>query len=115
VEIVKDMTICKDIKQLRKLIKIVPDDRKQIAEKLIKELAFIDKTLEDLKDAVEENGAIDVFKQGTQEFLRESPALKAYNTTIQRYSLLFKQLTELLPKQTQENADSALYNFIRRG
>lgn len=114
-EIKQDKKICKDIKQLNKLVKLVPDDRKPIAEKLAKEIAFMGKTLDELKATVEEHGAIDLFKQGSQEFLRESPALKAYNTTIQRYSLLFKQLTDLLPKQAQENADSALYEFLKQG
>ena len=115
VEIKQDRQICKDIRQLNKLVKLVPDDRKPIAEKLVKEIAFMGKTLDELKATVEEHGAVDLFKQGSQEFLRESPALKAYNTTIQRYSLLYKQLTDLLPKQTVENADSALYEFLKQG
>ena len=114
-EIKKDKRICKDIRQLNKIVKLVPDDRKPIAEKLVEEIAFMGKTLDELKATVEEHGAIDLFKQGSQEFLRESPALKAYNTTIQRYSLLYKQLADLLPKQTQENADSALYEFLKQG
>lgn len=113
-EIKEDKQICKDIRQLNKMVKLVPDDRKHIAEKLAKELAFMAKTLDELKTTVEEHGAVDLFKQGSQEFMRESPALKAYNTTIQRYSLLFKQLTDLLPKQQPDNTDSALYEFLQR-
>jgi len=70
-------------------------------------------TLDDLKIQVEEGGTVEMFKQGSQEFLRESPALKAYNTTVQRYSLLYKQLTELLPKEAQEGKENALYEFIK--
>ncbi len=113
-EIKQDEQICEDIQQLDKLVELVPDDRKPIAEKLVKELAFMSKTLDELKATVEEHGAVDLFKQGSQEFLRESPALKAYNTTIQRYSLLYKQLTDLLPKQQPDNTDSALYDFLQR-
>lgn len=114
-EINKDRQLCKDIKQLSKLVKLVPDERKPIAEKLVREIAFMGQTLDKLKTVVEENGTLDLFKQGSQEFIRESPALKAYNTTIQRYSLLYKQLTDLMPKQAQENADSALYEFLKQG
>lgn len=112
-EVKEDKQTCKDMRQFDELVELVPDDRKPIAEKLAKELAFMGKTLDELKATVEEYGAVDLFKQGSQEFMRESPALKAYNTTIQRYSLLFKQLTDLLPKQP-DNADGALYEFLQR-
>lgn len=111
----QDKQISKDIKKLNKLVKLVPTDRKAIAEKLVKELAFMAKTLDELKSAVDEKGAIDLFKQGSQEFLRESPALKAYNTTIQRYSLLYKQLNDLLPKQEADQKDNKFYQFLQEG
>lgn len=72
------------------------------------------KTLEELKKSVEEDGAIDLFKQGKQEFKRENPALKAYNVMIQRYSLLNKQLTDLLPKpQLTDRNKEELIEFLR--
>ncbi|WP_352399094.1 hypothetical protein [Anaerotignum sp.] len=114
-KIQQDANVCLDMKQLKKMIKQIPEDRKPIAEKLAKEIVFMAETLDELKDTVKERGAVDLFEQGKQKFMRESPALKAYNTTIQRYSLLYKQFTDLLPKQTQDNTDSALYEFIKRG
>lgn len=83
---------------------------------MITEITFMSKTLSELKKAIEKTGAVDLFKQGKQEFVRENPALKAYNTTIQRYSLLYKQLTDMIPKQSRETtADSELYKFIKQG
>ena len=84
----------KDVRKLKKILKLVPADRKDIAEKLIVEISFVAETLADLREKIKENGTVDHFKQGKQEFLRESPALKSYNTTNQRYSLLYKQLTD---------------------
>lgn len=110
---VKDKEICKDKKQFDKIIKLVPEDKKHIAEKLVKEITFMADTLDELKGNVKEHGAVDLFEQGKQKFMRESPALKAYNTTIQRYSLLYKQLVDLLPK-TQDSTDNALYDFIKQ-
>lgn len=101
-----------DARKLAAPVRLVPADRKAIAEKLAKELSFMSMTLEDLKAEIQERGPIDLFKQGSQEFFRESPALKAYNTTIQRYSLLWKQLEGLLPKQVQDNANSPLFDFL---
>ena len=101
--------------EIEKLVQLVQDDKRMIAERLAAELSFMDETLEQLKNAVRQRGAVDEFKQGKQEFLRESPALKAYNTTIQRYSLLSKQLVDLLPKQAQDNAETALLDFLKEG
>lgn len=100
-------------RQFNKILKQVPEDKKPIAASLIKELTFMALTLDDLKLQVEEGGTVELFKQGKQEFLRESPALKSYNTTVQRYSLFYKQLTDLLPKAAQDAKENALYEFIK--
>lgn len=112
-DIDKDREIQKNKRQINKLLKQVPEDKKQIAEKLVKEIIFMGETLDDLKDQVKECGPVELFKQGSQEFMRESPALKAYNTTVQRYSLLYKQLTDLLPKSPIETKGDALLDFIK--
>lgn len=112
---VKGAPPCADMAELEKIVALVPEDRRAVAVQLAKEVAFMGTTLEGLRGTVAERGAVEMFKQGSQEFLRESPALKAYNTTIQRYSLLYKQLTDMLPKQAQENAESPLTAFIKRG
>ena len=106
-------SITKDAKKLKKLSALVPKDVKPIAEKIIAEIQFMSETLEKLKADINLNGVVDNFKQGQQQFVRESPALKAYNTTIQRYSLLYKQLTDLLPKEEQQKQRDELIDFIK--
>lgn len=111
----KDNESAKDLRKLKRMLKLIPDDRKAIAEKLIEEISFMSKTLMELKRTVTERGVVDNFKQGKQEFMRESPALKAYNTTIQRYSLLYKQLTDLLPKpEATDKAGDELLEFLKK-
>ena len=88
----------KDLRKLRRILKLVPADRKHIGEELIERITFMAGVLDDLQAQIQEHGTTDHFKQGVQEFDRESPALKSYNTTIQRYSLLYKQLVDLLPR-----------------
>ena len=102
-----------DIQKLNDLIHQVSDDKKPIAEQLLKELVFMSGTLENLKDTIREKGEIDLFKQGKQEFLRESPAMKTYNTTVQRYSLLWKQFADLLP-QSDAYEGSELFEFLKQ-
>lgn len=89
--------------KLKKLIDLVPEERKPVAERLASEIGFMSRTLEALKAAVDEEGPVD------------SPALKSYNVTVQRYGTICKQFVDMLPKPEQKNAGSALYNFIRQG
>jgi len=103
------------MEELKKIVSLVPDDRRAVAERLADELAFMAQTLQNLRKAVTDRGAVELFEQGTQKFLRESPALKGYNTTVQRYSLLYKQLTDLLPKQVPTPPENPMENFIMEG
>ncbi|EPY2304111.1 hypothetical protein FDF18_15310 [Clostridium sporogenes] len=109
----KNIEISKEMKKLSKILKEVPKDRQPIAQSLFEELVFMQKTLVKLKEQIEEEGPTSMFKQGKQEFLREHPALKGYNTTIQRYSLLYKQLTDLLPPTTGTDKSDPLIDFIK--
>ena len=62
-----------------------------------------------------ENGTIEQFKQGKQDFLRESPALRSYNTTVQRYSLLYRQLCDLAGKTVEAEKSNPVYDFLKSG
>ena len=78
----------KNLRKLKRLLKLVPEDRRTVAEKLITELAFMEATLDGLRRHIEENGAIDHFKQGQQEFDREKPGskdLQHHDTALQPY------------------------------
>lgn len=108
----KTEEISREMKQIKKLLKFIPKDRLAIAQNIFNELVFIDRTLTKLKKQVDEEGVTTLFKQGKQEFIRENPALKAYNTTIAKYSTLYNQLIELLPP-AGDGAEDELLNFIR--
>lgn len=108
----KKKMISEDMKKVKELLKDIPDDRRSIANSLYNELVFMQNTLQILKKQVQEEGAVSMFKQGKQEFLREHPALKAYNTTIQRYNLIYKQFIELLPESEGTEMNDPLIDFI---
>ena len=115
-EILKDLEndqeIKKEIKRLNSLYKDLEGNKKQVAEGLIEEAAFMRKTLNGLKRIILESGTIDEMEQGAYSILREHPALKSYNTTIQRYSGVIKQLSDLLPKETPKQQDDGFDDFI---
>ena len=50
----------KNMRKLKRLLKLVPVDRRAVAEKLIAEIAFMEDTLNGLRRHIEKNGAIDI-------------------------------------------------------
>ena len=102
-------------KDFTQILEKIPSDKKMIGEKLIEELSFMEETLTDLKKQIRETGTIEHFEQGKQNFLRESPALKSYNTTVQRYSMLYRQLCDLAGKTQEAEKSNPVYDFIKEG
>lgn len=92
--------------------------RRVVAEKYIGELIFMERQLARLREGIEKDGAVDNFVQGRQSMLRESPAMKAYCTLVQRYGDIQKKLADLLPekKDTQKaQAGEKLAAFVAKG
>ena len=104
-----------DIQEIKALLEQLPEDKQPIANNLYEKLSFMHDTLTELQKAVETGGAVELFRQGSNEYLRESPALKAYNTTIQRYVLVVGHIMNLFPKQAAAKADAELQEFIKQG
>lgn len=105
----------KKVAELEKILEKIPEDKKYIGRKIIDELVFIDETLTTLKRKIREKGTEEEFIQGKQQFTRESTALTSYNKTVQRYSTLYKQLNDLMPKKTDDQGSSEIYDFLKEG
>jgi len=101
------------IDEYTEILEKIPEDKKLIGEKLIAELSFMESTLINLRAQIQASGETEEFKQGSQNFLRESPALKAYNTTVQRYSVMYRQLTDLMGKSAEAEKSNAVYDFLK--
>ena len=103
-----------NIKKLNDLVDLVPQEKQVVATRLVEELVFMAETLADLKENIKQHGTIELFKQGSQEFYRESPAVKSYSTLIARYGNMYKQLVDLLPKAAPAPPESELLDFINQ-
>lgn len=112
-DFVENKEISTNMKRLKKSLKKVSKEKQPIIQSLFDEVCFMETTLIKLKTQIEKEGATAMFKQGKQEFLREHPALKGYNTMVQRYSLLYKQITDLLPIEEQKQKSDSLIDFIK--
>lgn len=101
-------------KEYKEFLKNIPEEKRSMAEEIMKRLIFMKSVLNNLEQEIQEHGVIDDFQNGKQHFLKESPAVKSYNQTIQRYGNLYKQLENMLPKEEKNAASEALMNFIEQ-
>lgn len=105
----------KVIPELTAILEKIPEDKKYIAQKLIDELIFMQGTLTDLKRQIKQDGTQEHFEQGKQSFIREAPALTSYTKLIPRYDAMYKHLCDLMPKSTDAEKGSALYDWMKGG
>lgn len=97
--------ITEETKRLTKLFHGLSVEEFGLAEGLIEEAAYMKVTLEELKETINHDGAVDVMPQGSYSIKREHPALKSYNTMVNRYSSITSQLTRMLPEEEQEDVE----------
>lgn len=108
----KDKEIQREISRLTKLYQDIDRTKRLTMKGLIEEAAFMKSTLKELKAEIDKNGPIDEMPQGEYSILREHPALKSYNTMVQRYTTVLKQMTDLLPKEVQKEVDDGFDMFV---
>lgn len=115
-ELDKDKRIKKELNKFKKFIKDLELQEKNMAMNLIEELAFMKVTLEDLKEEVNESGVVTEMPQGEYSIMRENPALKSYNTMIQRYNQTLKQLDDFIKNIIGDKGDDIdlLGQFIQK-
>lgn len=101
-------------KRLESNLNEIPENKQAIAINLIDDMVFLIDVMEQLKKEIKKNGVVDNFKQGKQQFVRESPALKSYNQSLQRCTSLYKQYEALLPEEIQEDEENPVLDFVAR-
>ena len=115
----EDKRISAEIKKLNSIFKNISEDKKKLCKRLIENAAYMAVTLEDLQNIVREEGAVKTVINGNGfDTLQEHPAQKSYNTMINRYSSVIKQLQDLLPDSKQDaenNAGETLSAFVAKG
>ena len=115
----KDRRISKEMKKLEKIFENISEDKKELCRNLIKNAAFMAVTLNDLQSTIQEEGAIITGVNGNGfETTQEHPAQRSYNTMINRYSAVIRQLSDLLPDTKQDetkNAGETLAAFVAKG
>lgn len=85
-------------KEIQEILNKIPEDKQSEATLLTNEMSFTMATISKLKKKIRKEGPLEKFEQGSQNFMRESPALKSYNQLMKTYDTLYKNLISLVPK-----------------
>lgn len=109
----KDRLVKNEIARLTNLFKDIDANKRLTAKGLIEEAGYMRITLQELKTEIDKDGPIDEMQQGDYSILREHPALKAYNTMVQRYTNIIDKLTNLHPKmEIKKEVDDGFDDFV---
>ena len=109
----KDTLVNREINRLTNLFKDIDRNKRLTAKGLIEEAAYMRITLQELKVEIDKHGPIDEMSQGDYSILREHPALKSYNTMVQRYTNIIDKLTGLHPKEeAKKEVDDGFEMFV---
>lgn len=95
--------IKEEIKRLNEIYKTLPKKEYDTAEKLIDNIAFMSVTLEDLREIINKEKLVKRTKNASQSFVKEHPALSAYNKMYANFLKGIQQLSSLLPKNYGDN------------
>lgn len=92
--------------RLKKIFANIEKDKLELVDKLIKQAARLKVLLDENWEDITEGGDYDLFSQSEKvdPYERERPIAKLYNSRDQSYQKVIRQLTDLLPKEEQEEA-----------
>ena len=111
----KNKEIRKELNKLKKVFRDLNDEDKQLCEGLMQNAAFMHVTLLELQEDIKEHGAMIACSSGNGfETIKDNPAQKAYTTMISRYSVVIKQLTDLLPETDETTAGAEIMSFLNK-
>ena len=79
------------------------------AKPLIDNAAFLEVELEDLQKVIAENGTVDSYQNGANQYGRKiGSEVQSYNALLKSYNTVNNRLADLLPKKKQQSKLEAL-------
>lgn len=97
-ELSKETRIKTEYERLSDIFAEIDANKRKTVDGLISNAAFMAVTLQDLQAQINKEGAVIKSTNGNGfETIQEHAAQKSYNTMINRYSAVIRQLTDLAP------------------
>ena len=97
-EYTKDQKIRKEITRLKRIFKDLDKNKLLVVESLIRTVAFMAVSLEELQEIINEEGYVDEYQNGAnQSGRKQSEAVKTHIAMTKNHAVIMKQLADLTP------------------
>jgi flagellar biosynthesis/type III secretory pathway protein FliH len=104
-----------ELKKLKLIAEALPEDKQKVTEGLIADAAFMAEQLEKLRAHITENGWSEGYQNGANQFGKKSSVeADAYVKVQKSYASVIKQLTDLLPEQSETTAGAEIMSFLNK-
>lgn len=105
----------KELKKLKLIAEALPEDKQKVTEGLIADAAFMAEQLEKLRLHITEHGWSEEYQNGANQFGKKSSVeADAYVKVQKSYASVIKQLTDLLPEQSETTAGAEIMSFLNK-
>lgn len=100
-------------KRLAKIFITMQEDKRNTVDKLIDNAAFQSVTLQELTLIIRRDGYVDFYQNGENQYgTKKSACVEIYDKTLNTYTKIIKQLTDLLPQVEQSAPGADIMKFI---
>lgn len=102
----REKLIQEEFKRIKPYFDVIQQDKRDVVLGLIHRASFIKIQLEDYEDDLNKNGYTDKFTQSDKltPYERERPTARLYNALLKSYQSIIRQLVDLLPEESKEDA-----------
>ena len=102
----------KNLSELRKAVEICEPARRELGEKLLDQLEFMEKLLNDYQKKIKKEGAVIEATNGNGFTVKsEHPASKAYTALIGKFNAMSKSVEDLVLSGCKQESDE-LIDFL---
>ena len=106
-----NIKINKEKNRIKRELKSIPQTQYKIVEKLVARAAFTIISLEEIEEIILRDGYHVTMPQGAYDIDRAHPLLDKYISMLKIYSVVIKQLCDLLPDADKARAGDELMKF----
>lgn len=104
----------KEKKKLNKIIKGIPQDKKELVQGLITDASFMAEQLEALREHITLYGWSETYQNGANQFGKKTSVEGDTYVKLQKsYASVIRQLTDFIPDNKNMNTDDEMLKFLR--
>ena len=97
-DVSKNKRIEEELNRISIFFEELDENKKAIVSPLLQNAAFMKITLEDLQEKINEEGVVDIYQNGANQYgTKQSATLQSYNSLIKNYASVMKTLEVMLP------------------